>query len=77
MLDRFLRLINVYESEFMDLMFSLCISFVVKFLTVIGWSFLIIYFVELYSFSFLVNLFLTHGVAMMLGYFYLKIFFQV
>ena len=76
MLDRFLRLINVYESEFMDLMFSLCISFVVKFLTVIGWSFLIIYFVELYSFGFLVNLFLTHGVAMMLGYFLFKNIFS-
>ncbi|MBT5346589.1 hypothetical protein HOJ01_03500 [bacterium] len=76
MLDRILRLINVYETEFTDLMFSVCISFVVKFLTVIGWSFLIIYFVEVYSFQFLVNLFLTHGVAMILGYFLFKNIFS-
>tara|TARA_Y100001970_G_scaffold99266_2_gene124857 strand:+ start:4213 stop:6408 length:2196 start_codon:yes stop_codon:yes gene_type:complete len=76
LLDRILRLINVYETEFMDLMFSVCISFVVKFLTVIGWSFLIIYFVELYSFEFLINLFLTHGVAMILGYFLFKNIFS-
>lgn len=76
MLRKFLNLINVYESEFKDLMFSICISFVVKFLTVVGWSFLIIYFVELYNFSYLVNLFLTHGVAMVLGYFLFKNIFS-
>jgi len=74
-IDRFLRLINVYETEVKDVLFSVYISFTIKFLSVVGWSFLVIYFVQLYGFAFLVNLFLTHGIAMILGYFLFRNFF--
>lgn len=76
MISRLLRLINIFSSEVKDVAICSYIAFIVKFLTVTGWSFLIVYFIELYDFDFLINLFFTHGTAMILGFFLFKNIFN-